>query len=40
MYLNIYELDPTKYISAPRLAWQETLKKTQVKVGTFNGWIF
>ena len=32
MYLQIYELDPAKFISAPGLVWQATLKKTQVKL--------
>ena len=32
MCLEIYELDPVKFISAPRLAWQVPLKKTQVKL--------
>ena len=32
MCLKIYELDPAKYLSAPRLAWQAALKKTQVKL--------
>ena len=32
MCLEIYELDPVKFISAPRLAWQVRLKKTQVKL--------
>ena len=36
MCLEIYELDPTKFILAPRLAWQAALKKTQVKIGSFN----
>ena len=32
MCLEIYKLDPAKYISAPRLAWQAALKKTKVKL--------
>ena len=32
MCLEIYELDPVKFISAPRLAWQVPLNKTQVKL--------
>ena len=32
MCLEIYELDPVKFISAPRLAWQVLLNKTQVKL--------
>ena len=30
--LNIYQLDPAKFMSAPRLAWQAALKKTEVKL--------
>ena len=30
--LEIYELDPAKFFSAPELAWQATLKKTKVKL--------
>ena len=29
--LEIYELDPTHFLSAPGLAWQACLKKTQVE---------
>ena len=32
MYLEIYELDPAKFLSAPGLAWQASLKKTKVKL--------
>ena len=32
MCLKIYKLDPTKFFSAPRLAWQAALKKTKVKL--------
>ena len=32
MCLKIYELDPSKFLSAPGLAWQATLKKTKVKL--------
>ena len=32
MCLEIYEVDPAKFISAPGLAWQAALKKTQVKM--------
>ena len=32
MCLNIYELDPTYFVSAPRLAWQACLKRTGVKL--------
>ena len=31
-YLNIYGLDPAKFISAPGLAWQAALKRTKVKL--------
>ena len=31
MCINIYELDPAKFLSAPGLAWQADLKKTKVK---------
>ena len=31
--LEIYELDPAHFSSAPGLAWQTCLKKTQVKLG-------
>ena len=34
MYLRtfeIYDLDPAKFLSAPRLAWQAALKKAKVK---------
>ena len=30
--LKTYELDPAKFLSAPRLAWQAVLKKTWVKL--------
>ena len=30
--LQIYELDPAKFLSAPELAWQAALKMTQVKL--------
>ena len=32
MCLKIYELDPAKCFSAPKLAWQVALKKTKVKL--------
>ena len=31
-YLKIYELDPIYFVSAPGLAWQACLKKTEVKL--------
>ena len=30
--LKIYELDPTKFVSAPGLAWKVALKNTRVKL--------
>ena len=30
--LKTYELDPTKFISSPGLAWQAALKRTKVKL--------
>ena len=32
MYLKVYELDPVKLLSAPGLAEQAALKKTEVKL--------
>ena len=32
MCLQIYELDPVKFISASGLAWQAALKKTGVEL--------
>ena len=32
MCINIYELDPAKFLSAPGLAWQTALKKNKVKL--------
>ena len=32
MCLEIYELDPIKFISAPGLAWQAALKNTKVEL--------
>ena len=32
MCLEIYELDPTYFVSAPGLEWQACLKKTGVKL--------
>ena len=32
MYLEIYELNPLKFLSTPGLAWQAALKKTEVKL--------
>ena len=30
--IEIYELDPTHFLSSPRLAWQACLKKSKVKI--------
>ena len=32
MCLEIYELDPAKFLSAPGFAWPAALKKTKVKL--------
>ena len=32
MFIKVYELDPAHFLSAPGLAWQECLKKTEVKL--------
>ena len=32
MCLEIYELEPAKFLSAPELTWQAALKKTKVKL--------
>ena len=32
MRLKIYHLDPVKFLSAPGLAWQAALKKTEAKL--------
>ena len=34
--LEIYELDPAKFLSAPGLALQAALKKDQSKIRSFN----
>ena len=31
-YIEIYELDPAHFLSAPGLAWQACLKRTEVKL--------
>ena len=31
-YIEIYELDPTQFLSASGLEWQACLKKTRVKL--------
>ena len=30
--LEVYELDPVRFLTAPGLAWQAALKKTKVKL--------
>ena len=32
VFLEVYELDPAKCLSAPGLAWQAALKKTEIKL--------
>ena len=32
MYLEIYELDPARFLTAPGLSWQTGLKKNKVKL--------
>ena len=32
MCIRVYELDPAHFLSAPGLAWQASLKKTEVKL--------
>ena len=32
MCIKVYELDPSHFLSAPGLAWQACLKKTEVKL--------
>ena len=32
MFLEIYKLDPVKFLSLPGLAWKASLKKTEVKL--------
>ena len=31
-YLGIYALDPSRFLTAPGIAWQAALKKTKVKL--------
>ena len=35
MCINIYEIDPAKFLSAPALAMQAALKKFQSKIRSF-----
>ena len=32
MYLEIYELGPARFLTAPGLAWQAALRSTKVKL--------
>ena len=32
MCIKVYEIDPAHFLSAPGLAWQAWLKKTEVKL--------
>ena len=36
MRIKVYELDPAHFLSAPGLAWQACLKKTEVKLELFT----
>ena len=36
MCLEIYDLDPAKFLSVPGLAWQAAFKKTEVKLELLN----
>ena len=36
MCLGIYELDPARFVTLPRLALQAVLKKTKVKLDLFT----
>ena len=38
MYLEIYELDPTYFVSASGLAWKACLKKIEVKLELITGY--
>ena len=35
--LEVYELDPARFLSAPGLAWQAALRKTKVKLALLTG---
>ena len=37
--IEIYELDPTHFLSAPGLAWQACLKKTEVKLELITDYL-
>ena len=32
VFLKVYELDPTRFLTVPGLAWQAALKKTKIKL--------
>ena len=34
--LAIYELDPPRFLTAPKLAWQAALKKAKIKLDLFT----
>ena len=36
MCINIYELDPSKFLSSPGLAWQAALKKYKLKLNILS----
>ena len=36
VFLEIYELDPARFLTASGLAWQSALKKTKVKLGILS----
>ena len=36
MCIKVYELDPAHFLSAPGLAWQACLKKTQIELQLAN----
>ena len=36
MCLKIYEFDPARFLTAPGLSWQTTLKKKQSKIRSFK----
>ena len=37
MCINVYEIDPEKFLSASGLAWQTALKNTKVKLDLLTG---
>ena len=40
MCLKIYKLDPVYFVSAPGLAWQVCVKKTEVKLEPITDWLW